>query len=396
MSVLHEKHITLIVTGSIAAYKACELVRLLSKARADVHVILTPAAERFVGATTFEALSGNPVLTDASHTPLSHIHLAQDACDLILVAPASADTLAKIALGIADNLALQTVLARTVPLLVAPAMNTAMWENPATRRNVRLLKEDGILFVGPVSGSLACGTTGAGRMIEPLDIVQAAEKALTKPVLAGKKLLITAGPTYEAIDPVRGLTNRSSGRQGYALAQAAFAAGADVTLVSGPVTLKAPYGVTVVSVTSARDMQDAVMSRLQGTDAFIGVAAVADWRPTQTETHKIKKDTNGTPNLTLCANPDILAGVAASPDRPACVVGFAAETENEIAQAQVKLTKKGLDMSVANNAPNTFGKGSNCATLITKDAVRTLPELDKIELAHEILVSVARMLKARP
>lgn len=396
MSVLHEKHITLIVTGSIAAYKACELVRLLSKARADVHVILTSAAERFVGATTFEALSGNPVLTDASHTPLSHIHLAQDACDLILVAPASADTLAKIALGIADNLASQTVLARTVPLLVAPAMNTAMWENPATRRNVRLLKEDGVLFAGPANGSLACGTTGAGRMIEPLDIVQAAEKALTEPVLAGKKLLITAGPTYEAIDPVRGLTNRSSGRQGYALAQAAFAAGADVTLVSGPVALKAPYGVTVVSVTSARDMQDAVMSRLQGTDAFIGVAAVADWRPIQAATHKIKKDTNRTPNMMLCANPDILAGVAASPDRPACVVGFAAETENEIAQAQVKLTKKGLDMIVANNAPNTFGKGTNCATLITADAARGLPELDKIDLAREILVSVARMLKARP
>lgn len=396
MSVLHEKHITLIVTGSIAAYKACELVRLLSKAGADVHVILTPAAERFVGVTTFETLSGNPVLTDAGHMPLSHIHLAQDACDLILVAPASADTLAKIASGIADNLACQTVLARTVPLLVAPAMNTAMWENPATRRNVRLLKEDGVLFAGPANGSLACGTTGAGRMIEPIQIVQAAEKALTEPVLAGKKLLITAGPTYEAIDPVRGLTNRSSGRQGYALAQAAFAAGADVTLISGPVALKAPYGVTVVSVTSARDMQEAVMSRLRGTDVFIGVAAVADWRPTQTETHKIKKDTNGTPNLTLCANPDILAGVTASPDRPACVVGFAAETENEIAQAQVKLTKKGLDMIVANNAPNTFGKGSNCATLITTDAARGLPELDKIDLAREILVSVARMLKARP
>lgn len=396
MSVLHEKHITLIVTGSIAAYKACELVRLLSKPGADVRVILTPAAERFVGVTTFETLSGNPVLTDTAHMPLSHIHLAQDACDLILVAPASADTLAKIASGIADNLACQTVLARTVPLLVAPAMNTAMWENPATRRNVRLLKEDGVLFAGPANGSLACGTTGAGRMIEPIQIVQAAEKALTEPVLAGKKLLITAGPTYEAIDPVRVLTNRSSGRQGYALAQAAYAAGADVTLVSGPVALKAPYGVTVVSVTSARDMQEAVMSRLQGTDAFIGVAAVADWRPIQAATHKIKKDTNGAPNMTLCANPDILAGVAASPDRPACVVGFAAETQNEVAQAQVKLTKKNLDMIVANNAPNTFGKGTNCATLITKDAVRTLPELDKIELAHEILVSVARMLKARP
>lgn len=392
MSVLQEKHITLIVTGSIAAYKACELVRLLRKAGALVRVILTPAAERFVGVTTFEALSGNPVLTDARHIALSHIHLAQEACDLIVVAPASANTLAKIAFGIADNLACETIAARTAPLLVAPAMNTAMWENPATRRSVRLLKEDGVLFAGPASGPLACGTTGTGRMIEPEALVQAAEKALTKPILAGKKILITAGPTYEALDPVRGLTNRSSGRQGYALAQEAFAAGADVTLISGPVALTPPYGVTVIPVESARDMQKAVFSHLPGIDAFISVAAVADWRPSQTVTRKIKKDADGAPNLTLCANPDIVASVAASPDRPTCVVGFAAETENEIAQAQVKLTKKNLDMIVANNATNTFGKCTNRATLIAGDFVRELPEMDKADLAREILSCVARTL----
>ena len=395
MSVLQEKHITLIVTGSIAAYKACEIVRLLRKTGALVHVILTQAAERFVGAATFEALSGNSVLTDTNHVPLAHIHFAQDACDLILVAPASANSLAKIASGIADNLACETIAARTVPLLVAPAMNTAMWENPATCRNVRLLKEDGVLFAGPVSGSLACGTNGAGRMIEPEAVVQAAEKALTKPILAGKKILVTAGPTYEAIDPVRGLTNRSSGRQGYAVAQAAYAAGADVTLVTGPVSLTPPYGVSVIAVESARDMQNAVSSRLAGTDAFIGVAAVADWRPSHPVMHKIKKDTDGVPPLVLCANPDILALVAASPNRPTCVVGFAAETENEVEHAQAKLKKKGLDLIVANNAPNTFGKKVNRATLITADSVRELPEMDKTDLSREIISCVAHLLEGR-
>ena len=391
-SPLKGKRITLIVTGSIAAFKSCEVVGLLRKNGATVEVVLTKAAETFITPLTLEALSGNPVHTESNSHGLNHIRLSQN-CDLILVAPASANTIAKAAYGIADNLATEILLARTVPVAFAPAMNTAMWENRATVRNVALLKGDGAKFIGPASGALACGKTGAGRMTEPKEILEAVEAILSKKTLQDKKVLVTAGPTFEAIDPVRGLTNHSSGKQGYAVAKAAFEAGADVTLITGPTAIDAPYGVRLVRVTTAKEMANAVAENLANIDAFISVAAVADWRPAKESAQKIKKSECPTPTLLLEANPDILRTVTASENRPRCVVGFAAETEDEIRFAKEKLQAKGLDLIVANNATDTFGKGTNSVTFITANAVDPIGKSDKITLARALIERIARILE---
>ncbi len=391
---LKDKKITLIVTGSIAAYKACEVVRQLRKKGATAHVVLTQAAESFIGSATLQALSGNAVSTDKAPAGLSHITLAQNV-DAIVVAPATANTIAKAACGLADNLASNILLAHTVPVLYAPAMNSAMWANLATVRNVAFLKENGATFVGPESGSLACGTCGAGRMAEPAKIIEALEALMSKKILLGKKVLVTAGPTVEPIDPVRAITNHSSGKQGYAVAKAAFEAGADVTLVTGPTALDVPYGVKAIPVKTALQMQNAVFENLNGVDAFVGVAAVADWRPKVASEQKIKKDGGTVPTFELEANPDIVMGVAHSKKRPQCVVGFAAETENVVGNGLNKLQNKGLDLIVANNATATFGKDTNSVIFISTKECVTIEKSDKLEIARELVGRIAEILEGR-
>ena len=391
---LKDKKITLIVTGSIAAYKACEVVRQLRKKGATVHVVLTQAAESFIGTATLQALSGNAVSTDKAPADLSHITLAQNV-DAIVVAPATANTIAKAACGLADNLASNILLAHTVPVLYAPAMNSAMWTNPATCRNVAFLKENGAAFVGPESGSLACGACGAGRMSGPTTIVEALEALMSKKILLGKKVLVTAGPTVEPIDPVRAITNHSSGKQGYAVAKAAFEAGADVTLITGPTALDVPYGVKAIPVKTALQMQNAVFENLNGVDAFVGVAAVADWRPKVASEQKIKKDGGAIPTFELEANPDIVMGVAHSKKRPQCVVGFAAETENVVGNGLNKLQNKGLDLIVANNATATFGKDTNSVIFLSTKECVTIEKSDKLEIARELVGRIAEILEGR-
>ena len=391
---LKNKKITLIVTGSIAAYKACEVVRQLRKKGATVHVVLTQAAESFIGTATLQALSGNAVSTDKAPSDLSHITLAQNV-DAIVVAPATANTIAKAACGLADNLASNILLAHTVPVLYAPAMNSAMWANPAICRNVAFLKENGAAFVGPESGSLACGACGAGRMSGPTTIVEALEALLSKKILLGKKVLVTAGPTVEPIDPVRAITNHSSGKQGYAVAKAAFEAGADVTLITGPTALDVPYGVKAIPVKTALQMQNAVFENLNGVDAFVGVAAVADWRPKVASEQKIKKDGGTVPTFELEANPDIVMGVAHSKKRPQCVVGFAAETENVVGNGLNKLQNKGLDLIVANNATATFGKDTNSVIFLSTKECVTIEKSDKLEIARELVGRIAEILEGR-
>jgi phosphopantothenoylcysteine decarboxylase/phosphopantothenate--cysteine ligase len=307
---LKGKRIVLGVTGGIAAYKAAELLRLLSKQGADVQVAMTEGATHFVTTTTFQALSGKPVFTDQwdARMPnaMAHIDLSRQA-DLILIAPASADFLARSAHGLADDLLATMVLARDCPLLVAPAMNRQMWESPATQRNVAQLVADGVHILGPASGEQACGEVGAGRMLEPEEILEEVIAFFTPKLLAGKKVLITAGPTFEAIDPVRGITNLSSGRMGYAVARAARHAGAEVSLVSGPVGFSAPQGVDRINVRSALEMHAAVMARAATADVFVAVAAVADYRVANSAEHKLKKDAGGIPPIELIENPDILA-----------------------------------------------------------------------------------------
>ncbi len=389
---LKNKKITLIVTGSIAAYKACEIVRLLIKKDATVHVVLTQSAQSFIGPATLEALSSNAVSIDKAPAGLSHITLAQKV-DAIVVAPATTNTIAKAACGFADNLASAILLAHTVPVLYAPAMNSAMWSNPATIRNVAFLKENGAAFVGPESGSLACGACGAGRMAEPATIVEALEALFSKKSLLGKNVLVTAGPTVEPIDPVRAITNHSSGKQGYAVAKAAFEAGAHVTLVTGPTALALPYGVKALHVQTALQMQKAVLENLNGVDAFVGVAAVADWRPKVASEQKIKKDGVTVPALELEANPDIVTSVAHSKKRPRCVVGFAAETQNVVGNALNKLQNKGLDLIVANNATATFGKDTNSVVFLSAKECVTIEKSDKLEIARELVGRIAEILE---
>ncbi|MDX9707465.1 MAG: bifunctional phosphopantothenoylcysteine decarboxylase/phosphopantothenate--cysteine ligase CoaBC [Azospira sp.] len=404
---LKGKRIVLGVSGGIAAYKAAELTRLLVRAGAVVQVAMTEGATHFVTPVTFQALSGRPVFTDQWDdriaNNMAHIDLSRKA-DLILVAPASADFLAKVAHGLADDLLTTLILARPragadgalqdCPLIVAPAMNRQMWENPATQRNMATLAADGVTRFGPGCGEQACGETGDGRMLEPAEIVEELIAFLQPKRLAGRKLLITAGPTFEAIDPVRGITNLSSGKMGFAVARAAREAGAEVTLVCGPVSLPTPRDVTRIDVAGALDMHREVMARAAAQDAFIGVAAVADYRPRAAAAHKIKKDDGAPPAIELVENPDILAEVAALPEPPLCV-GFAAESRNLAEYAQKKREKKKIPLIVGNLIEDGFGGEDNTLVLFDASGQTPLPPGPKTGLARALIQHLARLLDER-
>jgi len=399
---LQGKRLVIGMTGGIAAYKVCELLRRLQDEGATVRVAMTRAAQEFVTPTTMQALSGQPVATDQWGTAgaqvanaMPHIDLSRDA-DAILIAPCTANFIAKLAHGLADDLLSTLALARRTsppcPLLVAPAMNVEMWNNPATQRNVAALRADGIEVLGPASGSQACGESGAGRMLEPHELLEDLIAFFQPKLLAGRRVLITAGPTFEPIDPVRGITNLSSGKMGFALARASREAGAKVTLVAGPSSLATPRGVRRIDVLTAREMYDAVMGYANRAEVFVGVAAVADWRVVNASEQKIKKGAGATaPSLRFEANPDILASVAAMPGGP-LTVGFAAESENVIAHAQAKRAAKGVAMIVANRAQDALASDEAEIHLIDADGVRTLPRAPKLVQAREIVAAIARRL----
>ncbi len=399
MTSLTNKRILLGLTGSIAAYKSADLARRLRETGADVRIAMTRAAEEFITPLTLQVVSGHSVhrhlLDETTESGMSHIELARWS-DLILVAPASANFLAKLNQGRADDLLSTVCLATEAPIAVAPAMNQQMWVNPATQRNVFGLKQLGIHFFGPASGDQACGETGPGRMLEPDEIVAMAETLFATGALEGLRVTITAGPTWEAIDPVRGISNRSSGKMGYAVAQAVIEAGAHVTLISGPTSLKAPEKVQQVSVTSADQMFNAVMDVIDQTDIFIGVAAVADYRPRVSVDSKIKKHAQ-TMTLELVRNPDILTAVAARPDAP-FTVGFAAETENMLANAKHKLIDKGIDLIAANQVGEVdsgFDADHNALTLIDKEGNTELDRQTKNRLARELIQQIAKRFHAK-
>ncbi len=394
---LQGKRILLGVTGGIAAYKSAVLLRLLVKAGADVRVVMTAAAQRFITATTMQALSGQKVWTDLwdEGVPdgMGHIELSRDR-DLIVVAPASADFLARLATGLADDLLSTVCAARRAPLFVAPAMNVEMWQNRATRRAVAALRADGVSVVGPDAGEQACGEVGDGRMSEPERILDAIAGFFAPGLLRGRRVLITAGPTEEPIDPVRVITNRSSGRMGYAIAQAACEAGADVTLVSGPVALDSPAGARRVDVRTAEQMFEAVRRHVPDADVFISVAAVADYRPRRMAEQKIKKTEGGGLTLEMVENPDILAHVAAMKGGPLCV-GFAAESENLAENAQAKRLRKNVPLIAANLVQEALGAETNAITLYDDAGAHVLGSGAKIELARKLVSHVAEMLATR-
>ncbi|MBI1423561.1 MAG: bifunctional phosphopantothenoylcysteine decarboxylase/phosphopantothenate--cysteine ligase CoaBC [Gammaproteobacteria bacterium] len=398
---LSNKRIVLGVTGSIAAYKAGEVIRRLRDHGAEVRVVMTRAATEFVTPLTFQALSGHPVhehlLDTRAEAGMGHIQLARWA-DAILIAPASADFLARLRIGRADDLLMAVCLASNVPLAVAPAMNHQMWSDPATEDNIRVLRSRGVLIFGPDSGEQACGETGAGRMQEPTQLVGQLAEVFETGALAGLHVLVTAGPTQEAIDPVRYLSNHSSGKMGYAVAAAAFEAGARVTLVSGPVCLPVPDGVQHIPVLSAQDMYDAVMPRMEDVDIYIGAAAVADYRPELVASSKIKKDEE-TLSLTLVRNPDILASVKRRYPASFCV-GFAAETDNLEHHARSKLHDKGVDMIAANwvgvNAGDGgFGSDENAIRLVWREGELELAMAPKTKLARELIGHIAQRYQVR-
>jgi phosphopantothenoylcysteine decarboxylase/phosphopantothenate--cysteine ligase len=384
------------VTGGIAAFKAAELARLFVKAGIAVDVAMTEAATRFVTPMTFQALTGRPVATDlwtsGAANAMDHIDLSRGA-DLIVVAPASADFLAKLAHGNADDLLSTLCLARECPLLVAPAMNVQMWLNAATQRNVAQLRTDGVVILGPDAGDQACGEVGDGRMIEAQAIFDAIVASRTPKVLDGKRVLVTAGPTFEAIDPVRGITNASSGKMGFALARAAAEAGADVTLVAGPTSLATPSGVDRIDVVSAAEMAEAVLARVAAQDVFVSVAAVADYRPVQVHEQKVKK-ANAPMSIALEPTVDILAEVAARKDAPFCV-GFAAESHDVVRQGEEKRKRKKLAMLVANRAQDALGADDNEVTILDDRGAHALPRMDKLALARRLCAEIAARLKAR-
>jgi phosphopantothenoylcysteine decarboxylase/phosphopantothenate--cysteine ligase len=388
--------IVLGITGGIAAYKAAELTRLFVKDGIAVDVCMTEAACRFIAPLTLQALAGRPVYTDlwasGADNGMGHINLSRGA-DCIVVAPASADFIAKAANGHADDLLSTLTLARECPLLVAPAMNRLMWANAANQRNIARLAADGVTILGPGSGDQACGETGEGRMLEPEEIFAAVSAARQPKLLAGKHVLLTAGPTFEAIDPVRGITNTSSGKMGFALAQAAAEAGATVTLVSGPTALPTPAGVTRIDVVSAAQMAEAVDANLEGVAAFIAVAAVADYTPATPATSKMKKTGDA---LTIALKPtiDILATVAQRSDAPYCV-GFAAETDNVARNAEEKRKRKKLPLIIANRAQDTFGRDDNEVTLYDDAGAHPLPRMGKQALARRLIAELASRLNAR-
>lgn len=394
MTMTPPKRVLLGITGGVAAYKAAALVRLLVRAGIDVRVVMTEAATRFITPTTLQALSGQKVWTDlwdsdaADH--MAHIELSRDR-DLVVVAPATADFIAKAALGLADDLLSSLVLARECPLLVAPAMNRQMWEQPATQRNVATLRGDGVIVVGPAVGDQACGETGPGRMVEPEALLEEIAAAFQPKVLAGKRVLVSAGPTEEPIDPVRVLTNLSSGRMGYAVAQAAREAGAQVTLVSGPVQLATPGGVARVNVRTAREMFEAIKSASGACDIFFSVAAVADYRVKKPAAQKIKRGAAALRRIELEENPDILAWVAARPRPPFCV-GFAAESENLAAHAKAKREKKRIPLIAANLAQEAIGAEDSAITLYDTRGAHALGRGPKLALARKLVAHVAGMI----
>jgi phosphopantothenoylcysteine decarboxylase / phosphopantothenate---cysteine ligase len=399
---LDKRHIVLGLSGGIACYKAAGLTRALVKAGASVQVVMTEAAEAFITPVTMQALSDRPVYTsqwDAREANnMAHINLTRDA-DALIVAPASADFIAKVANGLADDLLSLLCLARPierVPLLLAPAMNLEMWAHPATQRNVARVRADGALVLGPGSGDQACGETGDGRMLEAHELCDEVIASLQPKLLVGRRVLVTAGPTFEAIDPVRGITNLSSGKMGFAIARAAQEAGAEVTLVAGPVHLPTPRHVRRIDVASAQQMHDAVLPLAPSQHVFVATAAVADWRPASYAQRKIKKDGSATaPALELAENPDILAAVARLPQRPYCV-GFAAETDDLAKNARDKLARKNVPLMVGNIGPSTFGRNENALLLVDARGERQLPSADKLNLARELVREVSTRLDPLP
>lgn len=387
------------ICGGIAAYKCCELVRLLKKAGHQVNVVMTQAATDFVSPTTFQALSGEPVLLDThdglSGNGMAHINLSRQA-DVMLIAPASANTLAKIAHGMADNLLTTLASARSCPLAVAPAMNVQMWNNPANQRNLALLRQDRIQILGPADGEQACGEVGSGRMLEAAELAELLADVWTVPLLAGKRVLITAGATFEAIDPVRGITNISSGQMGMALARACRAAGASVSLVYGQIQTPLAAGMAFAEqVSSADEMLAAVQRLLPHQDVFIAVAAVADYKVSNRSEHKLKKQAGQkVPVIELTENPDILATVAGRPDAPFCV-GFAAESEHVLEHARAKRVKKGVPLLVANEVSQAMGKATNQVILLDDEQETVLPQMSKDDTAIAIIERLAQLLALR-
>ncbi|RZT08957.1 phosphopantothenoylcysteine decarboxylase / phosphopantothenate--cysteine ligase [Duganella sp. CF402] len=398
MMELTGKKIVLGLSGGVACYKAAELCRAFTKSGATVQVVMTEAATHFITAVTMQALSGRPVFTDQwdprVNNNMAHIDVTRDA-DAIIIAPCSADFIRKLAHGACDDLLSTMCVARPrhVPLLIAPAMNVEMWQNPATQRNVQTLRDDGVVLFGPAAGDQACGEVGFGRMLEPEQLLEEVIAAFQPKVLAGKRIMITAGPTFEPIDPVRGITNLSSGKMGYAVARAAREAGAEVVLVSGPVTLPVPFGVQRISVQSAQQMFDAVMADVEQQHIFIAVAAVADWRIANASDQKLKKNPNGTaPDLKFEQNPDILATVAARTNlsgHPYCV-GFAAESENLVKFGADKREKKGIPLLVGNIGHHTFGQDDNTIILFDENGHTILPRADKLTLARQLISEISK------
>ncbi len=406
MNDLAGKHIVLGLSGGIACYKAAELCRAFVKDGATVQVVMTEAATQFITPVTMQALSGRPVFVsqwDARTAAgvdnnMAHINLSRDA-DAIVVAPASADFIAKLLHGRADDLLSLLCLARPldkVPLILAPAMNREMWNHPATRRNVAQLAADGAVVLDVGAGEQACGEVGDGRMLEPDELLYDVARHFTAKVMAGQHVLVSAGPTFEAIDPVRGLTNLSSGKMGFAIARAAHEAGARVTLVAGPVCLPTPRGVARIDVRSALEMKAALEAHAPTASVFVSAAAVADWRPAISQQEKIKKDGTGqVPTLSFVENPDILAGIAASPRarrRELFCVGFAAESHDLQAHAQAKRARKGVPLLVGNIGPETFGKDDNALLLVDEQGVQELPRAGKLPLARQLVAEISRRL----
>ncbi|MEP6604849.1 MAG: bifunctional phosphopantothenoylcysteine decarboxylase/phosphopantothenate--cysteine ligase CoaBC [Nitrosospira sp.] len=391
-SLLSAKHLLLGLTGGVAAYKAAELARLLTNDGMDVQAVMTEAACRFVGTATLQALTGKHVFTDlwdaSVANSMAHINLSRNV-DVILVAPASADFIAKLANGFADDLLSTLCLARDCPLLIAPAMNRQMWESPATQRNLDTLRRDGVTILGPASGTQACGESGMGRMLEAFELVETMHAFFQPKLLNGKRILVTAGPTYEAIDAVRGITNLSSGKMGYAVVRAAVEAGAEVTLISGPVCLETPVVVKFVNVVSAEDMFAAVKKEISSIDIFISVAAVADYRAISTSKQKTKK-TGSSITLEFTPNPDILEYVANLANPPFCV-GFAAETENLEANAEAKRRKKKLPLLAANLAQKAIGSDENALVLFDSEGEHHLLKAPKIEQARLLIKHMASL-----
>lgn len=394
---LRGKHIVLGITGSIAAYKSAELTRRLVEAGAVVRVVMTTHAKQFITPLTLQAVSGNPVHDDLfdleAEAAMGHIELARWA-DVIVIAPASADTMAKLVTGQANDLLSTLCLVTRAPLVIAPAMNQAMWQHPTTQANASTLQSRGVRLIGPAAGSQACGEVGPGRMVEPMEVVAGLAALFAPPVLPDTHVVITAGPTQEPIDPVRYLSNGSSGKMGYALAAAAHEAGASVTLISGPVSVPPPPGVRVVPVVTALEMHQEVMKNLSGCDIFLSVAAVSDYRCETVSDQKIHKS-GANLTLTLVQNPDIVAAVAASPERPSVVIGFAAETNDVLESAQRKRETKGLDMMIANQVGGGQGIGSddNEVVVLTPTSQTHLGPAPKRRLAQQLVALIAEQWK---